>query len=129
MEGLTRLSSVHAYLVHDVTCHGQHSDLPSFLSRRIRLSPQASAIGKHMVNAKTFLEKRYNEDLELEDAVRKHMTPGCTKTSLPPHPPPRLRRGDDCELRIVPAKRASVLREQVISSAGAHRAANSQGGL
>merc|ERR1712232_792288 len=30
---------------------------------------KASAIGKHMVNAKTFLEKRYNEELELEDAV------------------------------------------------------------
>jgi len=30
---------------------------------------KASAIGKHMVNAKTFLEKRYNDDLELEDAV------------------------------------------------------------
>merc|ERR1712130_1082911 len=30
---------------------------------------KASAIGKHMNNAKTFLEKRYNEELELEDAV------------------------------------------------------------
>jgi len=30
---------------------------------------KASAIGKHMVNAKTFLEKRYNDELELEDAV------------------------------------------------------------
>ena len=30
---------------------------------------KASAIGKHLVNAKTFLEKRYNDDLELEDAV------------------------------------------------------------
>ena len=30
---------------------------------------KASAVGKHMVNAKTFLEKRYNDDLELEDAV------------------------------------------------------------
>lgn len=30
---------------------------------------KASAIGKNMVNAKTFLEKRYNEELELEDAV------------------------------------------------------------
>jgi len=30
---------------------------------------KASAIGKQMVNAKTFLEKRYNDDLELEDAV------------------------------------------------------------
>jgi len=30
---------------------------------------KASAIGKHMVNAKTFLEKRYNDDLELEDAI------------------------------------------------------------
>eukprot|EP00300_Choanocystis_sp_HF-7_P008839 c16135_g2_i2.p1 GENE.c16135_g2_i2~~c16135_g2_i2.p1 ORF type:complete len:158 (-),score=35.72 c16135_g2_i2:235-708(-) len=30
---------------------------------------KASAIGKHMVNAKTFLEKRYNEDMELEDAI------------------------------------------------------------
>jgi len=30
---------------------------------------KASAIGKNMINAKTFLEKRYNEELELEDAV------------------------------------------------------------
>eukprot|EP00051_Salpingoeca_urceolata_P013957 m.176835 g.176835 ORF g.176835 m.176835 type:complete len:339 (-) comp17953_c2_seq1:188-1204(-) len=30
---------------------------------------KATAIGKNMVNAKTFLEKRYNTDLELEDAV------------------------------------------------------------
>ena len=30
---------------------------------------KASAIGKNMVSAKTFLEKRFNEDLELEDAI------------------------------------------------------------
>ncbi|KAK9808539.1 hypothetical protein WJX73_006377 [Symbiochloris irregularis] len=30
---------------------------------------KASAMGKNMVNAKTFLEKRYAEDMELEDAV------------------------------------------------------------
>mmetsp|Transcript_3389 Transcript_3389/g.12889 ORF Transcript_3389/g.12889 Transcript_3389/m.12889 type:complete len:235 (-) Transcript_3389:146-850(-) len=30
---------------------------------------KASAIGKNMVNANTFLEKRYTEDLELEDAI------------------------------------------------------------
>lgn len=30
---------------------------------------RASAIGKNFVNAKTFLEKRYSEDMELEDAV------------------------------------------------------------
>jgi len=30
---------------------------------------KATAIGKNMVNAKTFLEKRYNSTLELEDAV------------------------------------------------------------
>ncbi|OZJ03706.1 hypothetical protein BZG36_03302 [Bifiguratus adelaidae] len=30
---------------------------------------KATAMGKNMVNAKTFLEKRYNEDIELEDAV------------------------------------------------------------
>jgi len=30
---------------------------------------KASAIGKNMQNAKTFLEKRYAEDLELEDAI------------------------------------------------------------
>ena len=30
---------------------------------------KASAIGKNMVNAKTFLEKRYSEDIELEDAI------------------------------------------------------------
>jgi len=30
---------------------------------------KASAIGKHMVNAKTFLEKRYSSEVELEDAI------------------------------------------------------------
>eukprot|EP00971_Amphidinium_carterae_P258647 5133632-Amphidinium_carterae.1 len=30
---------------------------------------QASAIGKNHVNAKSFLEKRYNSDMELEDAI------------------------------------------------------------
>jgi 20S proteasome subunit alpha 2 len=30
---------------------------------------KASAIGKNMINAKTFLEKRYSEEMELEDAV------------------------------------------------------------
>jgi len=30
---------------------------------------KASAIGKNIVNAKTFLEKRYSEDIELEDAI------------------------------------------------------------
>jgi len=30
---------------------------------------KASAIGKNMVNAKTFLEKRYSEEMELEDAI------------------------------------------------------------
>jgi 20S proteasome subunit alpha 2 len=30
---------------------------------------KASAIGKNMTNAKTFLEKRFSDDMELEDAV------------------------------------------------------------
>jgi 20S proteasome alpha/beta subunit len=30
---------------------------------------KAAAVGKNMVNAKTFLEKRYSDDLELEDAI------------------------------------------------------------
>ena len=30
---------------------------------------KASAIGKNMTNAKTFLEKRYSDDISLEDAV------------------------------------------------------------
>lgn len=30
---------------------------------------KAASIGKNMVNAKTFLEKRYNDELELEDAI------------------------------------------------------------
>eukprot|EP00049_Salpingoeca_infusionum_P002681 m.58877 g.58877 ORF g.58877 m.58877 type:complete len:236 (+) comp11729_c0_seq2:560-1267(+) len=30
---------------------------------------KATAIGKNMINAKTFLEKRFNDELELEDAV------------------------------------------------------------
>jgi hypothetical protein len=33
------------------------------------LRAQASAIGKNMTNAKTFLEKRYNDEMGLEDAV------------------------------------------------------------
>jgi len=32
---------------------------------------RASAIGKNYANAKTFLEKRYSEDMELEDTVRR----------------------------------------------------------
>ncbi|EFA82613.1 proteasome subunit alpha type 2 [Heterostelium album PN500] len=31
---------------------------------------KATAIGKNMVNSKTFLEKRYSDDLEIEDAVQ-----------------------------------------------------------
>ncbi|GAM28148.1 hypothetical protein SAMD00019534_113240 [Acytostelium subglobosum LB1] len=31
---------------------------------------KATAIGKNMVNSKTFLEKRYNDDLEIEDAIQ-----------------------------------------------------------
>merc|ERR1711872_144575 len=30
---------------------------------------KATAMGKNFINGKTFLEKRYNEDLELDDAV------------------------------------------------------------
>ena len=30
---------------------------------------KATAMGKNHINGKTFLEKRYNKDLELEDAV------------------------------------------------------------
>merc|ERR1711893_79777 len=30
---------------------------------------KATAMGRNFVNGKTFLEKRYNEDLELEDAI------------------------------------------------------------
>ncbi len=30
---------------------------------------KASAMGKNMTNAKTFLEKRYNDDISLEDAI------------------------------------------------------------
>lgn len=30
---------------------------------------KASAIGKNMINANTFLEKRYTDDIELEDAI------------------------------------------------------------
>eukprot|EP00160_Parvularia_atlantis_P019185 Unigene7408_Nuclearia_a/m.22798 Unigene7408_Nuclearia_a/g.22798 ORF Unigene7408_Nuclearia_a/g.22798 Unigene7408_Nuclearia_a/m.22798 type:complete len:130 (+) Unigene7408_Nuclearia_a:207-596(+) len=30
---------------------------------------KATAIGKNMVNAKTFLEKRYTDEMELDDAV------------------------------------------------------------
>ncbi|XP_053428875.1 proteasome subunit alpha type-2-like [Nycticebus coucang] len=32
---------------------------------------KATAMGKNYANGKTFLEKRYNEDLELEDAIHK----------------------------------------------------------
>ena len=30
---------------------------------------KATAIGKNYINAKNFLERRYNEDMELDDAV------------------------------------------------------------
>lgn len=30
---------------------------------------KATAIGKNYINAKTFLEKRFNEEMELEDAI------------------------------------------------------------
>lgn len=30
---------------------------------------KASAMGKNMTNAKTFLEKRYSDDISLEDAI------------------------------------------------------------
>lgn len=30
---------------------------------------KATAIGKNMINAKTFLEKRFNESMEIEDAI------------------------------------------------------------
>jgi 20S proteasome subunit alpha 2 len=30
---------------------------------------KASAIGKNYVNSKTFLEKRYSDDIEIEDAI------------------------------------------------------------
>ena len=30
---------------------------------------KASAIGKNYINAKNFLERRYNEDMELDDAI------------------------------------------------------------
>ena len=35
----------------------------------INLEWKATAIGKNMKNAKTFLEKRYRADMELDDAV------------------------------------------------------------
>ncbi len=41
---------------------------------------RASAIGKNYANAKTFLEKRYAPDMELEDAIH-------TGACVPPVPP------------------------------------------
>uniref|UniRef100_A0A4W5L1X2 Uncharacterized protein n=1 Tax=Hucho hucho TaxID=62062 RepID=A0A4W5L1X2_9TELE len=51
---------------------------------------KATAMGKNYVNGKTFLEKRYNMDLELEDAIHTailtlkviHLTCSCFSTSL-----------------------------------------------
>ena len=40
-----------------------------FTSKVSFLEWKATAIGKNFVNAKTFLEKRYNEEMELEDAI------------------------------------------------------------
>ena len=54
---------------------------------------KASAIGKNMVNAKTFLEKRYNEDIEIEDAIH---TAILTLKVTPPTPPMLSR----CEPRL-----------------------------
>ena len=49
---------------------------------------KASAIGKNMVNAKTFLEKRYNEDIEIEDAIHT----AILTLKVTPHAP----RTDSC---------------------------------
>ena len=51
------------------------------------------ASGKHAVNAKTFLEKRYNEDIEIEDAIH---TAILTLKVTPPTPPMLSR----CEPRL-----------------------------
>ncbi|KAL6040540.1 hypothetical protein STEG23_007605 [Scotinomys teguina] len=45
---------------------------------------KATAMGKNYVNGKTFLEKRYNEDLELEDAI--HTAILTLKVGLFKHP-------------------------------------------
>lgn len=47
---------------------------------------RAAAIGKNFVNAKTFLEKRYATDMELEDAVHTALLTVCDA------PARRLRR-------------------------------------
>jgi Proteasome subunit len=40
---------------------------------------KASAIGKNFLNAKTFLEKRYNEEMELDDAIHTVSNTNSTK--------------------------------------------------
>jgi len=61
---------------------------------------KASAIGKNMVNAKTFLEKRYNEDIEIEDAIHTAIL------TLKVTPPARRLVGDAS--RAPPARRLNV---------------------
>jgi len=58
--------------------------LSFFFSQGSYFAWKASAIGKNMINAKTFLEKRYNEDLELEDAIHT----AILTLKVPPLPPP-----------------------------------------
>ena len=51
--------------IHQVpTLHGSTLTLAYSSSH-----PRATAIGKNMANAKAFLEKRYNEDMEIEDVI------------------------------------------------------------
>lgn len=57
----TSKAHTHAKLVK--RCSSSNAPLP------VLPVVQASAIGKNMTNAKTFLEKRYSDEMGLEDAV------------------------------------------------------------
>eukprot|EP00040_Diaphanoeca_grandis_P017539 m.91629 g.91629 ORF g.91629 m.91629 type:complete len:236 (-) comp26488_c3_seq1:59-766(-) len=72
MQEYTQRGGVRPFGVSLLICGFDHNDEPALF----QVDPsgsyfawKASAIGKNMVNAKTFLEKRFSEELELEDAI------------------------------------------------------------
>ena len=71
MQECTQAGGVRQFGVSVLTC-GYDDNGPQLYQidpSGISLEWKATAIGKNFVNAKTFLEKRYNENMELEDAI------------------------------------------------------------
>jgi hypothetical protein len=66
------LSSHHGHppdIIAELSCCGIYHPLAVHHHLLLLLLLQASAIGKNMTNAKTFLEKRFSDEMGLEDAV------------------------------------------------------------